>query len=471
MPKSVNKTVRSRYRPSYASYRPHYQPYTVPAHRVRSDSEEAEERAMRAEDLKPAEIRAALAELDLRNTVYKTCSSWDRSIRGWVDWDIPQRVLKNGTLQPAAPTSYHHIPDLECPLCPCSQNPFRTQEQCTMQFYRGNLNGKERWIFSARQHQCRFKVRKSQAFAYVQPKDKINDSDSDSDLYSPPSTSKTFASGSGSSSATSPPSTPASSSRVTRSVGEKNILGDGSPTRPIVLDNFDDAAEILAHVDAVNAALDKARDEVSKSNDAFTVDSSTHCAANRDAPPRCLQRYHPDFQPKVFEHMELDDSIIAQGFRSFNSAHGVTSEQFFLLETSTNLCVGCRNHFSIDGFRAHLANGGMCMNPKYTSGTPFIAKVPYHPAAASQPPPVELSEFHEWFNPRRADEFCKSMIGRALIEWNSIVGIPLDAWMTVRSAQTFCLTCDRTRSFDGHAAHLDGNGNCKLGGKGKGRAA
>jgi hypothetical protein len=52
-------------------------------------------------------------------------------------------------------------------------------------------------------------------------------------------------------------------------------------------------------------------------------------------------------------------------------------------------------------------------------------------------------------------DFGESMIGRALLEWNSVVGIPLDAWYTLSTTVAFCSGCGYVRSFDGDCAHRD----------------
>jgi hypothetical protein len=57
------------------------------------------------------------------------------------------------------------------------------------------------------------------------------------------------------------------------------------------------------------------------------------------------------------------------------------------------------------------------------------------------------------------------MIGRALLEWNSCVGIPLDAWNTVITAMVYCAGCNRIRSFDGDCLHRDAEGNALCGGR------
>lgn len=89
MHKSLNKTVYSRHHPTCSTYRP-YGPYASSAPRhVRSDSEEVElllERDLRTHDLGPAQIRLALNELDVWNTIYRQVPTWNKVIRGWMAW-------------------------------------------------------------------------------------------------------------------------------------------------------------------------------------------------------------------------------------------------------------------------------------------------------------------------------------------------------------------------------------------------
>ena len=56
------------------------------------------------------------------------------------------------------------------------------------------------------------------------------------------------------------------------------------------------------------------------------------------------------------------------------------------------------------------------------------------------------------------------MIGRALLEWNSSVGIPLDAWYIVIMAMVYCAGCNQI-SFDGDSLHCDAEGNASCGGR------
>ncbi|KAF7968245.1 hypothetical protein HWV62_31535 [Athelia sp. TMB] len=102
-----------------------------------------------------------------------------------------------------------------------------------------------------------------------------------------------------------------------------------------------------------------------------------------------------------------------------------------------------------------LANTMIGMAMKYFNSP----EAPIHPAADNNKPPRELVEFHPSSNPSPPQEtFEDSMITRALLEWNSRIGIPQDAWDTVATARVQCRGCDRVRSFDGDAMHRDVDG-------------
>ena len=136
--------------------------------------------------------------------------------------------------------------------------------------------------------------------------------------------------------------------------------------------------------------------------------------------------------------------------------------------------------FSIDGFHAHTPHGHSTKPgadfmvapshselylylPQYLTNQ--ILTVPYHPAADNDNLPPELLEFHPHSEPAPLqDYFGTSMIGRALLEWNSCIGIPLDAWYTVISAIIYCAGCNRIWFFDGDYLHCDAEGNALCGG-------
>lgn len=43
----------------------------------------------------------------------------------------------------------------------------------------------------------------------------------------------------------------------------------------------------------------------------------------------------------------------------------------------------------------------------------------------------------------------------ALIEWNSHVGLPFDAWEVLSVAEVYCGPCGLVRSLPGHLGHLE----------------
>lgn len=89
--------------------------------------------------------------------------------------------------------------------------------------------------------------------------------------------------------------------------------------------------------------------------------------------------------------------------------------------------------------------------------------VPCHPAVNQIPP--ALVEYHPSSNPPPfLDYFGDSMIGRALLEWNSRIGVSVEAWHTVATAFVHCTGCNRVRSFDGDCLHRDGDGRPFCGG-------
>lgn len=109
-----------------------------------------------------------------------------------------------------------------------------------------------------------------------------------------------------------------------------------------------------------------------------------------------------------------------------------------------------------------------CFNGHAFHLLPFpLPSVPLHPARDDTNPPADLVPYHPSSKPDPpCDVFLNSMIGRACLEWNSPVGVPLDAWRTVATAIVYCVGCDRVRSFDGDCAHRDIKGKPFCGGPG-----
>lgn len=89
----------------------------------------------------------------------------------------------------------------------------------------------------------------------------------------------------------------------------------------------------------------------------------------------------------------------------------------------------------------------------------------HHPALSAEPPSA-LRHYHPKYNPPTSlDLFCTTMIGRAFLEWNSSVGISMDAWTTITTAYVHCDGCNQFCSFDGDNLHRDRNGFPYCGGR------
>jgi hypothetical protein len=51
------------------------------------------------------------------------------------------------------------------------------------------------------------------------------------------------------------------------------------------------------------------------------------------------------------------------------------------------------------------------------------------------------------------------MIGRAFLEWNSTIGVTVEAWRVLSTSQVVCSgVCKKVHSLDGDCAHRDNRG-------------
>lgn len=84
-----------------------------------------------------------------------------------------------------------------------------------------------------------------------------------------------------------------------------------------------------------------------------------------------------------------------------------------------------------------------------------LSLVNMHPADDTIP--RALREYHPSSNPAQEFDLLRdSMIGRALLEWNSTKGVSADTWRTITTAYVPCEgRCQRIRSFDGDCLHRD----------------
>ncbi|KZP19052.1 hypothetical protein FIBSPDRAFT_927281 [Athelia psychrophila] len=379
-----------------------------------------EDERLQGHDPSPARLRQLKDELDEINTSGERVPTYDMELKEWVTWNGPSRRLKSGVLKAVAPSGLANVPDSDMPLCPHAHNAFREVSSCRMECYRETKRGQARWVLCARQHNCIFKASQSSRQA----------------TNTPPSTPASKGN---------PRSPPTSQPSASQHSGSSRDI-------PRRLDNFDDGDEVLQRAAEVSDFMSGASR------------TRMHPAADRDLPPKSLFWYHPASNPKPFEQREFENSMIGTAAKFFNSVQGVGPGAFHLLITASTICTGCRNQFSIDGFRAH-APRGLCSKPKAPHGL-IYGKPPIHPAADPNMPPPALLEYHPSSNPTLPEHhFDESMIGRAFLEWNSRIGIPQDAWDTVTSARVYCATCDRIRSFDGDSLHRDIDGNPYCGGR------
>ncbi|KAF7981506.1 hypothetical protein HWV62_33063 [Athelia sp. TMB] len=393
-------------------------------------------------DLTPFRLQQLYAALQGHNKSH-TISTYCEDAKDWVPWTgIPFHTQLDGTRVPYAASSWERV-GIQKPLyCPHVSNGFRPKKDCEMQIYRDSTlgKGKERWVARARQHNCRFMV-------------VIPCLDSLKEVFTkrnkPVSTSSSQTSTSNISAGL-PPSSPlvTPSSSRTGNTASSSRLAASSPSRRPRLDNFYDSDEILERSDlALKTAWMSSASRL-----------RYHPANDREWPPEALYHYHPISSPDPFTELGLANSMIGMAMKYFNSPEGISPTAHHLAFSASTLCTGCRNQFSIDGFRQHIAPEGYCSNPKFTA-TLVYTPPPIHPAADGNKPPHALMEFHPSSNPSPPEEtFEDSMITRALLEWNSRIGIPQDAWDTVATARVQCHGCNRVRSFDGDAMHRDVHG-------------
>ncbi|KDQ62459.1 hypothetical protein JAAARDRAFT_44818 [Jaapia argillacea MUCL 33604] len=150
--------------------------------------------------------------------------------------------------------------------------------------------------------------------------------------------------------------------------------------------------------------------------------SRRHPASDKDLPPPSLWRYHSTSLPGIFTHDHLYDSALGRAFHCFNSAEGVSEGVWVELLTSSVF------------FPSPSAFNRPDLSPDLMQ---------YHPSFRTSNPP---------------NDFKDSMIGRAIREWNSPKGIPVDSWTFVYTSTVTCCSCWKMRTFDGDEAHRDANG-------------
>ena len=121
-----------------------------------------------------------------------------------------------------------------------------------------------------------------------------------------------------------------------------------SPVYSHQLDNFEDEEEVLKCIEEVETYLSHTSHSEFKFLYFILINSlillnlaQDHPAGDCDLAPRQLAHYHLMYLPKEFTHLEFADTMIGQGMKTFNPVTGVTPEQWFLLGTSSYICLGC----------------------------------------------------------------------------------------------------------------------------------
>ncbi|KAJ7790646.1 hypothetical protein B0H14DRAFT_3161303 [Mycena olivaceomarginata] len=181
-------------------------------------------------------------------------------------------------------------------------------------------------------------------------------------------------------------------------------------------------------------------------------DPTLHPAWDPDAPPIPLRLYderlYANCQDATNTHLHFLYKPLGQAIRDMNTVLGIPYRDYATFVRSSQVCVGCMNHFSPDGYEHHRRDGLCTNHPDLVpvdACAPFEATIRFRSFCAKRP------EFQ--------GETLNSAVGTALLQWNSRLGVPTDVWITASTAVVHCTSCDLTRTFPAHLLHLDG-GDC-----------
>lgn len=188
---------------------------------------------------------------------------------------------------------------------------------------------------------------------------------------------------------------------------------------------------------------------------------------------------------RVFDASEYSNTIVGVLIRHLCTTPGILGIAFDNFTNLLRTCQGCANHFTPDGFNAHLLPKGdgtyYCGNHPNRAAGQFRLASPKSGLSFTDdltlPPvsPVDITVYKDDLPQRQFPLGCVpgehggikfiefgsvTAVGIALIALNTKMGLPDDIWQGIRSAIVSCADCGHMRSIHAHNAHLV-NGVCQ----------
>ncbi|KAJ7482328.1 hypothetical protein B0H11DRAFT_1915246 [Mycena galericulata] len=176
---------------------------------------------------------------------------------------------------------------------------------------------------------------------------------------------------------------------------------------------------------------------------------AAHLAWNMDEPHPILRVYdnriYPNCLQRTYNNLNFLYKPLGQAIRDLNSAMGIPYHDYVSLVRSTRSCNGCKGHFSVDGYNAHVQDC-KCTNH------PDLSLVDECEASCAT---FQFRYFKAGLRPKKVQDTLDTPVGAALLEWNSRIGVPIDVWIVISTAIILCERCDLVRSFSAHLLHLE----------------
>ncbi|KAJ6585423.1 hypothetical protein B0H19DRAFT_1321063 [Mycena capillaripes] len=142
--------------------------------------------------------------------------------------------------------------------------------------------------------------------------------------------------------------------------------------------------------------------------------------------PEFLLPYQPATSVhRLADMMQYMTSPTGQIITYFTSTVGVPYVMFLQLKQESILCIGCNCMFSIQGYHGPHRSYGRC------TGNVDLPLIPERFPAMEDVPFLQFRSYPPGVPVPTSQEFLNTTIGRALVEWNTRIGIPLDVWHTI----------------------------------------